>query len=130
MIALLPTVASDPFDDLRAQFQKPQFMTTSSGPASIPGHMKYSLEFSFVGDCGDEAIAARDARDRLHDAIKKAAASPLSLIQPQDAVREALTTICADPAPDDHDPWNSGYNCALDKVRQALAITPAGKDEQ
>jgi hypothetical protein len=59
-------------DLIAAEFAKPQFMTTTSGPGAIDGTRAYSLEFSFVGRVGEQAEAARAARDALEDAFRAA----------------------------------------------------------
>lgn len=59
-------------DLIAAEFAKPQFMTTTSGPGNEPGTRIYTLEFTFVGDVGERAEAARAARDALEDAFRAA----------------------------------------------------------
>lgn len=59
-------------DLIAAEFAKPQFMTTTTGPGHSPGTRRYSVEFTFVGRNGAEAEAARDARDALEDAFRAA----------------------------------------------------------
>lgn len=64
------------FADLCAEFAKPQFMTTTNGPASIQGMQRYTVEFTFVGERGQPGgHEARQRRDDLHAAFRKLAAA-------------------------------------------------------